>query len=295
MDRGRRAHDGGRRLTIVLATGCFAPGTSLGEAATAARSLGLGRLALDFPGPVAGGRREELKPLGVGIEAVVQQGGAGASLEDPRAFAAGLERQAAWTARLKAAWTVVEAGDLGGRDERELSRRDGALVTARSDEDSDAVAALREPHRAGAVERAARALHDGLRVGVPLAVRNAGGAAGLLGFEETGWLLDALPRLRLAFDPTRALRLHRLGLGPNPASWAEQYASRSTLLFVHGLGADFAGGSHPEDGAPAWPILRDILPDRLPRVLEVRPTLTHAEVLDAVGYVRHETYVTSPA
>ena len=282
-------------MTVALATRWFGVGTSLGQAARAARELGLAHLALDLPGPVASAPREELKELGVRVSAVLPRGGVGAAAEDPRAFVAAFETHAAVAARLRADLVVVDGGTVGGRADRDLGRRDGVLVSGGGAEEAREVEGLRAGLVAPAVERAARALHGAVRAGVPVVVRNGRGAADALAFEETGWLLDALPRLGLAFDPTHALRLNLLGLGPPAEAWAERFASRTAAVFAHGLGADREGGSHPEDEAPPWAVLREILPERAVRILDLDPTLSGAEVADAVRFVLHEAFPTSRA
>lgn len=100
------------------------------------------------------------------------------------------------------------------------------------------------------------------------------------------WLLDDLPALGLFFDPARAQRAWRLGLGPEPAAWADRLASRTVGVFVHGLGSDLAGHGHPEDGAADWGTLGRSLPHRVPWILDVTHALSAADVEDAIRYLR---------
>ena len=151
--------------------------------------------------------------------------------------------------------------------------------------DASGVPALRTGAREAAAERAVRALYGPLSRGVPLAVRNGDGVHDLLGLEETGWLLDEFPRLGFWFDPTRAFRAFRAGSGPATAVWTERLARRVGGVFAHGLGSSLEGGSHPEDVAPPWGTLAEVLPRGVPWVLDVSPSLAAGDVAEAVRYL----------
>jgi hypothetical protein len=182
-----------------------------------------------------------------------------ATLED---FPQRLEKAASRASRLRAPWLLVEGGRI--------------VEASAASEPSE----LRLGFRERWAERAVRALHAGLATGAPLAIRPAGGADGLLGFEETGWLLDDLPRLGLWQDPHRALSLGAHGLGPPPGAWAERWAGRTAGLLVGGTGA-----AHPEAAGLDWSTLRDTLPRRIPWVLDLGSDLPEAAVADAAAFV----------
>jgi hypothetical protein len=138
----------------------------------------------------------------------------------------------------------------------------------------------------GAADRMVRTLHPYLADGVPLAIRNTGEPAGLLGMTGCEWMLDELPRLVLWLDPARALRRHRADLGPPPSSWTDAFAHRTGGVFVHGLGSEGLGGAHPDDDGPDWRALRGVLPGAAPWVLELDSVRSEDEVADALRYVR---------
>jgi hypothetical protein len=281
-------------VRIGLTSRWFATDTQLAEAARRTRDLGLDLLALESPGSVAGWGRDDVKAVGVDVGAVLAAEGGGASAENEAPFQAGIARAASVAASLRAAFVVAEGGGLGRGAGPRLRRADRRLATdARSDAKADAdtmeeVIRRRGEAREKAAERAVRALHAARTTGAPLAVRNGGSAACLLGFEELEWVLDDLPRLVLFFDPARALRLHALGLGPAPAAWGERYAKRIAGVLVQGLASDLVGGSHPEDGGAAWQELAEGLPRAAPWFLDLAPTLAAADVEDAVRYLRAE-------
>jgi len=265
-------------LNLALASGWFAEGTTLARAARRTRDLGLETLALAVPGPVAPGRREDVRALGVAVCGVLL-GGAGAADDDfDRARPAAVQAASA----LRAPCLVVEGGGFDRRTARDLAKREAS--------DAPAALALHREVREEAASRAARALWRAQAEGVPLALRNGGAAADLvLDPEVAEWLLDDLPALGLFLDPARALRARRLGLGPEPEVWADRFAARTRGVFVHGLGSDLAGGSHPEDVAPDWGTLSDALPRGAPWVIDVTHALSAADVEDVVRYLRSET------
>ena len=262
-------------MKLALSSRWFAPGTSLETAARRTREFGLEHLVLHVPGAVAPGSREAARSVGVSVCAVVNDGN--------------LDAAVALASTQRSPFVVVEGGTFEDeRVDRALRQEESALCNAVLRGDApDATALLQR--RAATVEevavRAARALHAALR-GTPLALRNAGTAADLL-LEPTTleWLLSDLPRLGFFFDPARALRAHRLGLGPQPAAWADRFGSRTGGVFVHGLGSDLAGHSHPEDGAPEWRLLAEELPRGIPWILDLAPSLAPGDVEDAIRYV----------
>jgi hypothetical protein len=135
------------------------------------------------------------------------------------------------------------------------------------------------------VEALVRALHGPLGAGWPLAVLHGTDGGDLLLLEETGWLLDALPRLGLWLDPAWLLSLERRGAGPGPAAWADRFAGRVVGVSVHGLGSDGRGHAHPEDDGPPWGRLASSLPRRAPWTLDLSGRLTVDDVRDALRYV----------
>jgi hypothetical protein len=135
-------------------------------------------------------------------------------------------------------------------------------------------------------EDLARALHAPLTAGVPLALRNGGDPTDLLDETVCGWLLEALPRLGLWFDPAAALRAARREGGAPLARWTDAWAGRTGGVFVHGLGAAGRGGAHPCEDGPPWTALRESLPGRVPWVLELDPACEEAHVRDALAWLR---------
>ena len=273
-------------LNLGLSSGFFPEGTPLEVAARRTRDLGLDTLSLPVPGPVPGGPREAIRSVGASVCAVVL-GETGATEETfARRRAAAVEAAAC----LRAGHVVVEGGSLGRQATRALRREERDLLTAlrgRETPDAGSALALRDEYREKAAETAARALHSALADGVPYALRNGARPEDLLlRPEEVEWLLDDLPTLSLYFDPARAERAWRLGLGPAPAEWADRLASRMAGVFVHGLGSDLAGHGHPEDGAADWGTLGASLPRRVPWVLDLTHTLSAADVEDAIRYLR---------
>jgi hypothetical protein len=150
----------------------------------------------------------------------------------------------------------------------------------------------REARRERFVEQLARALHGPLVAGAPLAVVNGGSPTDLLHLTETGWLLDALPRLGLWLDPARALRLDALTPGAGPLAWADLLAGRVTGVLVHGLGSDGAGHAHPEDRGPPWGRLGETLPQRVPWALDLSQRHDASDVRDAARFL--EAALASP-
>ncbi len=273
-------------MRLALSTGWFPARVTLEGAARGARDLGLDRLALVVPGLDAPDGRAVLRAVGVVASHVLLGDGGGASNEDLSRFSAALARATAVASRLRAGVLVVEGGGLGSRADADPDRVAGDLGRQDEGEAAPTAAARRRAHREAAAERAVRALHAGLATGAPLAVRPGSTASDLLHVEETEWLLDALPRLGLAFDPTRALGLERLGLGPPPEAWADRFASRAGTCFAHGLGAGLAGRGHPDDDGPDWSSLGEMVPRAATWVLDLAPTLSTADVTDAIRAVR---------
>ena len=273
-------------LNLGLSTAFFEADTPLETAARRTRDLGLETLALVVPGPVPGRPRDAVRSVGVTVGGVVL-GEAGATDD---AFERHRAAAVAAAARLRAPSVVVEGGDLGLKASRTLKRAESALLAAFRGGEAPDVAeaqALRDAEREGGADRAARALHRASADGAELAIRNGGRAADLLLQPDVvEWLLSDLPTLGLWFDPARAHRAWCLGLGPEPAAWADRFAGRTTGVFVHGLGSDLGGHGHPEDGAPDWGTLGRSLPHRVPWILDVTHTLSAADVEDAIRYLR---------
>ena len=134
-----------------------------------------------------------------------------------------------------------------------------------------------------AVVRLSRTLHGLFSrwPGLSLALRAAHAPGRLLGFREMDWLLSDNPGkpVGLWMDPARALALERAQAGPSPLDWADRFASRTLGIAVHGLGAG-SGHVRPEEAGLDWGTLRGLLPLHAPRVLDVGPSLTSADVVD---------------
>jgi hypothetical protein len=126
--------------------------------------------------------------------------------------------------------------------------------------------------RERAAERLARALHGPLSLGAPIAVTNGAREDDLVGLEEFGWLLEALPRLGLWFDPARAVsRGDAL-----PEAWADRFAGRTTgVVVLHGAAR-----------SPDLGILTRLLPRRAPWVLDAGPEVPEADLLLALGSLK---------
>lgn len=275
-------------MTLALTSAWFRPGADVDALVAGLRAVGIGRLHLEAPSAAARAWREPLAGTGVAVASVGVDPEVGAA--DGGRFAAALDLAIAAAAALKAKAVVVEAGGFTGPTAARLTEANRVLRTASGSGDEAErvradVRALRGEARAKRVEIAARGLHAALKDGVPLAVRNDDGLERLLGFEETGWLLGALPRLGLWFDPARAERGARLGVGPALSRWADAYAARVAGVAAHGLGSDLAGHAHPEDEGPDWGSLGETLPRRLTWVLDVSGRLSAADVRDAVRFL----------
>lgn len=266
---------------------------------TAASLLeGLGRLSvrhllLSGPPAAAATWREALRAQGVSALAVEPDPERASVLEAPR-FAGALAEAARVASALKAPAVLVQAGRLPGAAGAEADVLDHALrralargtaATEATEHQRKDLVERRGSQRERLVEQVARSLHGPLASGLPLAVVSGDGAADLLGFAETGWLLDALPRLGLWWDAGRAERARRLGLGPPLSSWTDAHGRRMWGGLAHGLGGDLAGHAHPEDQGPDWGSLGEALPRSWPWVLDVSSSLTANAVRDALRYL----------
>lgn len=271
-------------MALALASGWFPPGTTVEGMAAGLAALRLRGLLLTVPAGPVRGWREVLGASGVRTVGVALGAEAPALAAGP--FPPALTRAVEAAVALKAPWVLVEAGALPGEAGARLAALERALrrhpaeaeaATARAEG-----LALRAGPRERLVEQVARALHGPLREGVPLAVVPGDGAEHLLGLTETGWLLEALPRLMLWLDAARAERAARLGLGPALTAWTDAWAGRTVGVLAHGLGGDLAGHAHPEEDGPAWGSLGESLPRGLPWVLDVSGRLSAADVRDAL-------------
>jgi hypothetical protein len=240
-------------MPLALASGWLRDGAdSMARAAEAARGMGFTQVFASKPPRDAATGKASLDALGLSLAAVAT---------DPVADLGGLrvsiDRAAQAAAALKRPLVVV---DLGG-------------VTAGFGETREV-----------AVDRWARSLFDAMRAwsGLAIAVRPGADGGRLFLFPETEWLLDDLVGLPIGLwlDPSRALALQRSAGGPAPVAWADRFAARTLGVAIYGLGT---GGGHarPEDDGPAWGTLRDLLPARAARVLDVGPAVPVADVIDA--------------
>jgi hypothetical protein len=139
--------------------------------------------------------------------------------------------------------------------------------------------------RAREVEALARVFHPMLAAGAPLVLRHAERTGDLLGLEEAGWLLEALPRLALWLDPAWLHGAERDGWGAGPQAWADRWAGRVAGVSVHGLGSDGRGHAHPEDDGPRWGTLAGALPRGVPWALDVSRDLADDDVREARRYL----------
>jgi hypothetical protein len=250
-------------MPVAFATGRLPGMFGVADVLATARSLDVRAVFFSAPVERAASWLAELKASGIQVCGVAPQGTAGAADETPSRFEAELGAAATCASHLKAGAVVVEGGEVGGVSEADRE-------------------AVREP----AAERAVRALHAGLRGGVPLAIRPGGRPRDLLGFEETGWLLSELPALGLWLDPARAVRAHRRGCGSALEAWVDAYAGRCGGLFVQGLDADLRGGVHPAEGGIDWAPLAEVLPRGVPWVLDLARETTDDVLADAVSMMR---------
>jgi sugar phosphate isomerase/epimerase len=155
----------------------------------------------------------------------------------------------------------------------------------------DLVAGPRESADA-AVVRLCRVLHETLSAwpGLGIAVRATGRKDLLVGWREAEWLLDDLSgkAVGLWFDPVRALALERAGAGPAPLDWAARHGRRVlgvTLARGSTGGPGDGGHAPPEAVGLDWGTLRDLVPSRAARVLDVGPSVPAPDVVDARRYL----------
>ena len=251
-------------MSLALTSRWFAAGAGPEALIAGLKAVGQPALVLHEPPPQAARWREPLRAAGVRIEAVRLAGVEGLA-------GAGAEVVGA----LKPGRVLVPGGALAPVP--------GSLLGGPpSDEER---VAHRKRVREAQVEVLARALHGPLGAGWPLAALHGTAGGDLLLLEETGWLLDALPRLGLWLDPVWLLALERSATSPGPTAWADRFAGRVVGVFVHGLGSDGRGHAHPEDDGPAWGRLAASLPRWVPWALDLSGRLTAADVREALRYV----------
>jgi hypothetical protein len=247
-------------VSIALASRWFAGRTDPASIALGLREVGIPALVQDEPPAAAARWREPLRAQGVTVVALrTEAAGAPSALLTEVGGALRVER-------------IVVAG--------------GAFTAPRG----VTGAAATEPEvlrraRERQVEALARALFAPVRAGLPLAVGQAAGPHELLTLEALGWLLDALPRLTLWFDPARALAASRAGTDAAPDAWADRFAGRVAGVSVHGLGSDGRGHAHPEDDGPPWSTLAASLPRRVPWTLDLSGNLSADDVREARRYL----------
>lgn len=243
-------------MTVSLSTAWMGAEPTAEQLLQVAQALDVRAFHASEPPARAALLRAELKGGGVRILSVSPSTPAGLSDPDTARAVAALEAAAQAASALKAECVVFEGGspEPGGSE--------------------------------AATERVARAVHGLLGRGVPLAFRNGGGEHDLLGFQETEWLLSALPGLRLYFDPAHAERAARQTDGPSLTAWMDAFAGRCAGVFVHGLGSSGAGGAHPADDGPPWSTLVSSLPTRVPWVLDPGADMGAADVEDALRFLR---------
>jgi len=251
-------------VSFALTSRWFAAGAGPQALIAGLKAVGLPTLVLHEPPPQAVRWREPLRAEGVRVLAV--------RLADVEGL---VGTGAEVVGALKPARVLVPAGALAPMPP-------SLLGGAPSDEER---LAHRQRVRERQVEVLARTLHGPLAAGWPLAALHGTAAGELLLLEETGWLLDALPRLGLWLDPARLLALERSGGSPGPAAWADRFAGRVVGVSVHGLGSDGQGHAHPEDDGPAWGRLAASLPRWVPWALDLSGRLTAADVREALRYM----------
>ena len=144
---------------------------------------------------------------------------------------------------------------------------------------ADATEAAREI----AAQSLARTIHGILsgREGLSLALRVATDAEGLLGFREAEWLLGDLSHtaIGLWLEPARVESGARAGRGVRTLDWADRFGAR--ILGVTIAPPETGGGlGRPEDSGVDWGTLRESVPSRAARVVDVGPKASDAEVFD---------------
>jgi hypothetical protein len=146
--------------------------------------------------------------------------------------------------------------------------------------ESPRVDAARPGAREAGVEALARTIHATLskEPGLRVAVRHGSGKDDLLGIVEMGWLLSELSRVAAGawLDPWRASR--EAG-APGVLDWADRMGSRVLGLSLHGDPAP-RGFDLPSAHAVDWRALREGVPGAVPRVLDVGPHVSAADLVD---------------
>lgn len=276
-------------MSLSLSSRWFQATTGAEGYVAGLRAVGVRGLALLGPRREARTWRETLAGSGIRVVAVAPEPERGHALAPTFEGACALASEVA--SALKASVVLLSGGTFPGEAGVRLEALGRRLGRPGSAEASDPealraeVLAARGAGRERLIEQVARALHGPLAQGVPLAVANGLGPERLLGFTETGWLLDALPRLGLWLDPVAAEQAHRQGWGPSLVAWTDAYGGRTVGALAHGAGSAGTGHAHPEDQGADWGSLGATLPRRLPWILDVTGNLSAADVRDAVRYL----------
>lgn len=293
MGGGRRsvpaARGGGPAMSLSLSSRWFKEATTAEGYVAGLRLVDVRGLALLGPEREARTWRETFAGSGVRVAAVAPEAARGHALAPT--FAAACAQAAEVASALRAPVVLLSGGSFPGEAGRRLEALGRRLSRPTTGETTDPEAlraellATRQGARERLVEQIARALHGPLAQGVPLAVANGLGPEQVLGFTETGWLLDALPRLGLWLDPLGAEQARRQGWGPGGVAWTDAYGGRTVGALAHGAGSAGTGHAHPEDQGADWGSLGESLPRRLPWILDVTGSLSAADVRDAVRYL----------
>jgi hypothetical protein len=232
----------------------------LAEAARAAHALGFRAVHAARPPSDVREAREVLEGLDVALAAVAAD-----PVHDATAIPAAVARAAQAASTLRRPLVVLDLGDLAAK------ARETAEV---------------------AVEGLCRTLHGALSAwpGLGVGVRSTASKDLLFGWREVQWVLDDLDgkALGLWLDPVRALALERAGAGPAPLDWAARHGRRVLGVTVARGSAEGPGdGGHapPEAAGLDWGTLRDLVPSRAARVLDVGPSVPAPEVVDARRYL----------
>ncbi len=220
-------------MTVALSTRWT--GSSPDEIVPLARDLDVRNFVFDVPPARARSLRRELKASGVAVAGVGLGAGASAADEDAARFASRLEAGIGAASDLRAGHVLIEAG--AGDDAEE------------------------------AAERIVRALHGASSAGTPMAIVNGG----MLGLEETGWVLDDLRGLSLWFDPS-------VVDAEDLVTWTDRFAGRCAGCWVR--------RRHPEDLGLPWSTLAASLPRRMVWAFDPDDDLSRSDVADAVRYLR---------
>jgi hypothetical protein len=245
-------------MPLALASRRLKDPSALASAGEAARRMGFAQVFASAVPRDAARAKDALKPLGVTVAGV-----ASAAVEDAREVRGAVAAAARAAAELARPLVVV---DLGPARRPATESPDGERAVAAT------------------VESFVRELHAALSTWAPLAIalRVDPRDGALVRARETEWLLDAL-RGRAAglwLDPARVLRAQGNGGAEGPVAFADRFASRTLGVTIAGAGDD-GGGLLEGDGGIDWGTLRQVLPGRVVRVLDVGPLVPEEEVVDA--------------